>query len=136
MDSFVYSEWLSDALHTSGNFRMGTWELILVNSQFQSQPETRITPQNIPPASIVARVEVPVSLDRANVRVQAAVEEVVIPNVGNMAPTIVGVIIMPPTLVAAAYIGPALVGKGFRPQDRQGDLVIKFNETCPALLEL
>lgn len=132
----MFSEWLSSLIVDSGNMRLGSWELLLMTSDFMPRSNQRIDNASINDSHIIARAEVPVTLDRENVSVMAATPEIVIPNVGNMLPAVGGVLLMTPTLVAAAYYGRSMMSVGFPLEDRSGDLVVTFNQQCPALLSI
>lgn len=110
------------------------WLMQMVTPNW-SAPADRLVTQ-IPDEDIICEAYFPVSWDAQNSRVMAAVAEVRFPNVGNMAPEIGGCAVFAPQVgCMAVYIHSSMLKRAMQ-MTNEGDLVAKWNPTCPVVMQL
>lgn len=135
MQSYISAGWIGEIMKRSGAVS-GEWQLVLLNDKYQPEQHSIVTSETIPQSALIGVANVPIRYNDTGSQVLAAVESVSIANIGNMAPSINAIAIFSSLGVMAAYIGQDLLKRGFKVQEADGNLIIEFNKTCPALVEL
>lgn len=105
----------------------GSWKMILLSGYTPSC--TRMTTEAMfPPECIIAQASFAVSLDKENVCVQSAQEQIVFQGIAESAKKIEHVALMTATGLMAAVYGPEIIQNTVRSNQIGQDLVIEFGE--------
>lgn len=105
----------------------GSWKMILL-SNYTPSCTKMVTEAMFPPECILAQASFAVSLDRENVCVQAAQEQVVFQSLSDESKNIDHIAIMTPTGLMAACYGSDMIQDLIKSNQVGQDLVIEFAE--------
>lgn len=105
-----------------------SWVLYLMSGAFQTSCEKMLTEAMLPPECIIGAMPFAISLDRLNVCVQSAQDEIRFPGIGNRVNDVKYYVLMTCAGIAAATYGTDIVNNLTRIETTGADLVVKFGE--------
>lgn len=99
-----------------------------MDGSFQASCEKVMTEQMIPPQCVIGRMPFAVSLDKLNVCVTSAQNEIRFPGIGNRVSDVKYFVLMACNGMVAAIYGTDIVNNLTRVESTGADLVVKFGE--------
>lgn len=106
----------------------GQWQMHLVNAQFQPSCEKMLTEAMIAPECLIGSMTFAVAIDRPNVCIVSAQDEVRFPGVGQYDKDVAYIVLINCRGLAMAIYGRDIVNNLTRIESRGADLVVKFGE--------
>jgi hypothetical protein len=104
----------------------GEWRMYLLTNEFAPSCEKMLTDAMLPPQCVIGSMPFPVKLDRENVCVVSAVEEVRFSGLGDDVDSVSYIVMMSPVGIAVAIYGTDIIRNLTRIHTSGTDLVVKF----------
>ena len=114
--------------HLLNSATQGEWYMYLMSGMYQPSCEKMVTEAMIPPDCIIGSMPLAVSLDRDNVCILSAQQEVRFAGIGNQVDQVKYILLMSCLGIAAATYGTDIVNNLTRLESTGADLVVKFGE--------
>lgn len=106
----------------------GSWKMILLSQEYTPSCTKMVTEAMFPPECIIAQASFAVSLDKENVCIQAAQDQVVFQGISDLSKHVAHIALMTPMGLMAACYGSEVFQNLVKSNQTGQDLVVEFKE--------